>query len=317
MSVSEDRDRKTTYPDEVDIQIIEALRSDPQITNKAIARSTGVSETTVAQRIRAMSQASIMRVVAQRDVYSDGYQVMCFAEVTVSGDVDKAGGALSNSQNVISVARAMGVPQILTTVRAKSREHLREILLRELGRAPGVASVTTQICMKVVKLETGYGDLTSRPPPEMIQLDDKQDEKIALLLVRDGRISNREIARRLDMSEGAVRQRIRKMNEAKEMRLGVVCDPVRLNRSALAIVRLATRPAGRVGVIKALESRSDTSFIGETTGDYDLWLVVQAGSTREINQFCDFGLALEGVHCVSASLLVRNYIHRYDLVRIR
>lgn len=61
-------------PDRVDLQIIEALRRDGRTPNKSIAKLLDVSETTIASRIRSMTERNVMRVTLQRDIYSLGYQ---------------------------------------------------------------------------------------------------------------------------------------------------------------------------------------------------------------------------------------------------
>jgi len=59
-------------PDAVDLDIIACLREQPQMTNKAIASLVRISATTVANRIRALADDHVMRVVAQRDIFSGG-----------------------------------------------------------------------------------------------------------------------------------------------------------------------------------------------------------------------------------------------------
>ena len=53
---------------------------------------------------------------------------------------------------------------------------------------------------------------------------DPLDAAILDLLRQNGRMSNREIGRALDISEGTVRQRLKKLEDRKAMRLGVVID---------------------------------------------------------------------------------------------
>jgi DNA-binding Lrp family transcriptional regulator len=55
-------------PDKIDLQIIETLRVDGRTPNKSIAKRLNVSETTIASRIRAMTERNVMRVTLQRDI---------------------------------------------------------------------------------------------------------------------------------------------------------------------------------------------------------------------------------------------------------
>ena len=72
-------------PDRIDLQIIETLRQDGRTPNKSIAKLLNVSETTIASRIRAMTERDVMRVTLQRDIYSLGYQFQGFLDLYVAG----------------------------------------------------------------------------------------------------------------------------------------------------------------------------------------------------------------------------------------
>ncbi len=62
------------------------------------------------------------------------------------------------------------------------------------------------------------------------------------ILREDGRLSNREVARRLDVSEGTVRQRLKKLQDAGAIRIGVVTDANRVGFAVSAWVRVSVAP---------------------------------------------------------------------------
>ena len=66
------------YPDAKDQQIINLLRVNPRTTNKEIANQLDLAESTVGQRVRSMGERNIMRVVAQKHLFSDGYESFCY-----------------------------------------------------------------------------------------------------------------------------------------------------------------------------------------------------------------------------------------------
>ena len=68
------------------------------------------------------------------------------------------------------------------------------------------------------------------------------DDGIMAILREDGRLSNREVARRLDVSEGTVRQRLKKLQDAGAIRIGVVTDANRVGLAVSAWVRVAVSP---------------------------------------------------------------------------
>lgn len=304
--------------DGVDEGIIRALSWDPQITNKAIAQKLRISESTVAQRIRAMSDANVMRIVAQRDVFAGGYSFMCFADLDVSGDVKAVANCISACEDVISISQCLGSPQMFVNVRARDRHHLNSVLYEQIGGVSGVERIRSNTCLRIQKFTSEYGDLSSSLHPSAFDVGEGKDASIAKMLLEDGRVSNREIARRLDISEGSVRQRLKKMYDAKELRVGVVRNPYRLAVSAVAMIRIATQPRQSQKIADALSALTETSFVGRVTGEFDLWALVQAQDQAGIAKICDDFLAgFEGVLQVRVVPIVTNFVHRYDLVRIK
>src|SRR5262249_4748614 len=84
-AITSGTDGLTKIPDEIDLCIIDALRKDGRTPNKSIAKVLNVSETTVASRIRSLTERNVMQVALQRDIYSLGYQFQGFLDVYVTG----------------------------------------------------------------------------------------------------------------------------------------------------------------------------------------------------------------------------------------
>src|SRR3954447_8194295 len=110
----------TKPPDEIDLRIIQTLRGDGRTPNKSIAKSLKVSETTVAARIRSLTERNVMQVTLQRDIYSLGYQYQGFLDVYVSRrSVDDVAGDIASIDGVLAVAIYLGSPDILVSFGAR------------------------------------------------------------------------------------------------------------------------------------------------------------------------------------------------------
>lgn len=303
--------------DDIDRSIIDHLRADSQVTNKSIASEIGVSESTVAHRIRSMSDNNVMRVVAQQDFYAGPYTMLCLVQIEVSGDISNVANALREIDSVTSVSRMMGPTQLLVNVRVRDRVHLSGVLMNDFGIIPGINRLKTSLCLQIHKLESDFGDL-SIPLPHLNKVEDEDRNLMILrLLTEDGRLSNREIARQLDISEGSVRQRLKKMVDAKEVRLGVVCNGAAMDRSVISIIRVATKPTDRNALIEQLSEHDEVPFVATTAGEYDVWFLMQSSTAREVANLTDELLVnSNGVKEFDVLPLVENYLHRYDLVRI-
>ncbi|MYE80869.1 MAG: Lrp/AsnC family transcriptional regulator, partial [Gammaproteobacteria bacterium] len=71
---------------------------------------------------------------------------------------------------------------------------------------------------------------------------DGTDEAIMAVLQRDGRLSNREVARRLEISEGQVRQRLRKLFNGGAIRFDAVTDGRAMGINFVAFVKVSVEP---------------------------------------------------------------------------
>ena len=101
---------------------------------------------------------------------------------------------------------------------------------------------------------------------------DGVDESIMNLLREDGRLSNREVARRLDVSEGTVRQRLKKLEDANAIRMGVVVDPVKLGIGIGATVLLTVQPRCVEKVLDAFCKLPEAKYVATIMGPFNIFV---------------------------------------------
>ena len=144
-------------PDKVDLQIIETLRLDGRTPNKSIAKRLNVSETTIASRIRSMTERNVMRVTLQRDIYSLGYQFQGFIDVYVDDrTVDDVARDICVIEGVLAVAIYLGSPDILVSFGAHDREDLSRVIDREIAKVAGIRRIDSYVALDIRKFESGY-----------------------------------------------------------------------------------------------------------------------------------------------------------------
>ncbi|HET6474276.1 MAG TPA: Lrp/AsnC family transcriptional regulator [Pseudomonadales bacterium] len=147
----------TKTPDETDLRIIEALREDGRTPNKTIAKMLNVSETTVASRIRALTERNVMQVTLQRDIYSLGYEFQGFLDVYVAGrDVDAVAADIVPIEGVLAVAIYLGSPDILVSFAARNREDLARIVNDEMAKVAGIQRVESYFALEIRKFESAH-----------------------------------------------------------------------------------------------------------------------------------------------------------------
>lgn len=136
---------------------------------------------------------------------------------------------------------------------------------------------------------------------------DEIDERIIALLQEDGRRSNREVARRLDLSEGTVRQRLKKLQDASAIRIGVVADPAQLGYKSSAYVRLCVSPRYYEEALSALADIDEVMYVGATAGRYDVIVTVVASDLDTLLSLVNDKIAMvKGVKSIDVRPVVKS-----------
>ena len=146
---------------------------------------------------------------------------------------------------------------------------------------------------------------------------DEVDEQIMQLLRDDGRLSNREVARRLEISEGTVRQRLKKLEDAHAIRMGIVVDPFRLGVGFTASIMLAVEPSCLEHVLDALARLSEVSYVASITGQFNVFVLIVAQDIVAARSLIDSQVELAAcVHRMEVRPVLRTPKHDYHLIAI-
>ena len=114
---------------------------------------------------------------------------------------------------------------------------------------------------------------------------DKLDRQIISELQHNGRESYKTIARKLKVSGGTVRLRVKRMIKKNVLRISALLNPFLFEHSITAIIgmQLANRPL-RETMEKILELAGVLS-VSNATGEFDLIVEVFLESRRELKRF--------------------------------
>lgn len=300
-------------PDLTDLNIIETLRPNPRMTNKEVAVRLQLSETTVAQRIKVMAEQGIMRVVAQKHVFSDRYNSMAFMFINTKGrTVQSVSAKIAELDDVLGVSQVIGNPDIVINARSRSIEEAHHLANR-VGTIKGVATVEAIPCFHIHKLASNLSSFSTTGAP-LQSGDSPKDDQVIHAFMNDGRQSNREVGRQLGVSEGAIRQRLNKLLQSGQMQFQVVCNPEALGLGTIATIRMTTLSHHTETVLNKLTAMDSTGFVGEVAGAYNILAVMSTSDTLSLGNICDNELlSLRGVHALDVRLIVANAKHQYHL----
>jgi len=146
--------------DDVDEQIIAALRKNGRIANRDIAREMGLNEATVRTRLRRLEDASMVRVVAMRDLSAMGFGYLAPVGVQVKGrSAGDVGAEIAELERVITVNVAIGTHDLEIQVVAETLEEMQHLLTGVIAKIDGVERLFPSLALKVFKYNPEWAPL--------------------------------------------------------------------------------------------------------------------------------------------------------------
>lgn len=117
-----------------------------------------------------------------------------------------------------------------------------------------------------------------------LQLDDL-DRKIIGELQKNGRVSYKDISKRLKVSDGTIRFRVRKMIRNNFLRIMASVNPFALENSILALVAMQIERRTQKQTMETISQLRGVVSVTNVTGRYDLLVEVFLDSQKELNKF--------------------------------
>ena len=125
-------------------------------------------------------------------------------------------------------------------------------------------------------------------------------------LQQDGRKSFTEIAQALDVSIGAVRNRVTRLIEEKTIQIVGRVDTQKVGFGAYAHIAVTVRPADEVErVSAAIAQLPEISFLANVSGDYDIEANVMCRDNEHLGHTLKKIRGVEGVWSVRTSLYLK------------
>jgi DNA-binding Lrp family transcriptional regulator len=130
------------------------------------------------------------------------------------------------------------------------------------------------------------------------------DSAILRELTKDSRQTNVQIAKKLKISEGTVRQRVSKLVSSGIIKNFTVQTSMKAGFSSFVLVQ--TNPQIETkSIVKTLKKIKDVQTIFETTGDYDVVIKVSTGSAQEFNFIIEKIRTTKGIQKTDTLVLLK------------
>ena len=143
--------------DEVGKRLIEELQRDGRLSYAALAKTVGLSEAAVRQRVQRMIDSGMMQVVAVTDPLQVGFRRQAMVGLRVEGDLVRVADQIAEIEEVDYVVITAGSFDILLEIVCEDDDHLLRVLSEQVRRLPGVRDTETFVYLKLAKQTYAWG----------------------------------------------------------------------------------------------------------------------------------------------------------------
>lgn len=147
---------------------------------------------------------------------------------------------------------------------------------------------------------------------------DTLDRQIISLLQADGRCSNREIARQLDVPEATIRYRVRRLTDSGLLRITALVAPEHLGYQLTVVIGVQVEARRVNEVAERLSSLNEVMWLVITSGDKDIIFTAAFQNQDQLFEFLTGELAavpgiVRSETAMGLRVVKRDYQWAYDL----
>ncbi len=143
--------------DEVGKQLVEELQRDGRRSYAALAKSVGLSEAAVRQRVQRLIDSGVMQVVAVTDPLQVGFSRQAMVGIRAEGDLVRVADELGKIDEVDYVVITAGSFDLLCELVCEDDDHLLQVLSERIRVLPGVRDTETFVYLKLTKQTYAWG----------------------------------------------------------------------------------------------------------------------------------------------------------------
>ena len=141
---------------------------------------------------------------------------------------------------------------------------------------------------------------------------DNIDLEIIKSLQIDGRTPFTEIAKKMEVSEGTVRNRVARLVESKIIQIVGLVDPYQLGYDAPALIGISVQPTMLESAASQIAKFPEVSYLIMVSGEFDLIVEVMCRNRDELATFLSQRLrTVPGIIRTQTSMILRTFKMAY------
>jgi DNA-binding Lrp family transcriptional regulator len=135
---------------------------------------------------------------------------------------------------------------------------------------------------------------------------DEIDKEIIRILKRDGRATYNEVGKKVGLSEGAVRKRIKDLVSSGIIKKFTL--KLALSEGAEAIALVSVKPSIPTSEISGeLLKIPNVETVYEVTGEYDIAIIISAMNIAEVNECIERIRKIDGIIKTNTMIILRSW----------
>jgi Lrp/AsnC family transcriptional regulator, regulator for asnA, asnC and gidA len=143
--------------DDINKRIIEHLQRDGRMSYATLAKTIGLSEAAVRQRVQRLLDGGLMQIVAVTDPLTLGFARQAMVGVKTTGDLRSVADEIATIPEVDYVVICAGGYDLLVELVCTDDEHLLDLLNDKIRTVKGVAATETFMYLKLAKQTYAWG----------------------------------------------------------------------------------------------------------------------------------------------------------------
>lgn len=310
--------------DERDSLIIDMLRADPTVLNTRIGEALEVSNATVGARIRKLKETGVVRVVASTDIRAAGFEILAIGNVEVApGGLDtchRVATELARVPQIITIGTQLHQEQIMFHMIGRDTSDIEQLLATTASSIEEIKAAHARVVLSSYKHSLNSGPIVEIKPDFQRRLRELTDTRLSerfaerelsvlAMLHGDGRMSLREVARRLDYPESQVRTIFRKFeNTPGILNYQTIVNPRALGHRYVHQVYIKANYCRLPEIVKQFKTMPEVLGLATMSGTMNLALSTTVPSRAELQEFVTERIpAIDGIEEIEVVDMLRGY----------
>ena len=138
---------------DLDRRILDRLAIDARQSNREIARELGVTEGTIRLRLKRMTEANIIEVLAINNIDEDAAPLIAYLWITLDAGfpIAEVSERLAAEPQITYVASLIGRADMLAITWVQDANQFADYLHHTIDRIPGISHVRYELAHRMIK----------------------------------------------------------------------------------------------------------------------------------------------------------------------